>query len=323
MPMLRFAVTRRIAVAAIALTALAAHAAFPDRPITIVVPYAPGGAADAVARVLAARMGEKLGTSVIVDNRAGASGTIGAAYVAKASPDGYTMLYDATPYSINPHLFPRMPYAAEALQPLSLVLVAPNALIVKADSPYKTVADLVAKAKATPGKLNFASGGSGTVQRLATELFRQKLQLDMVHVPYKSGGPAIADVMGGQVDFMFGTVAATYPLISAGKLRALAVSSPQRSPRLPDVPTVAETVVPGYEAFEWNGMLLPARTPKDVADKLQKAVVDVLKEDGVQQRLKDLGAQPVGSTPTEFAAFLRKEDAKWGDVVKQGDIKLD
>lgn len=323
MPMLRFSVTRRIAVAAIALTALAAHAAFPDRPITIVVPYAPGGAADAVARVLAARMSEKLGTSVIVDNRAGASGTIGAAYVAKASPDGYTMLYDATPYSINPHLFPRMPYAADALQPLSLVLVAPNALIVKADSPYKTVADLVAKAKATPGKLNFASGGSGTVQRLATELFRQKLQLDMVHVPYKSGGPAIADVMGGQVDFMFGTVAATYPLISAGKLRALAVSSPQRSPRLPDVPTVAETVVPGYEAFEWNGMFLPSKTPKDVADKLQKAVVDVLKEDEVQQRLKDLGAQPVGSTPTEFAAFLKKEDAKWGEVVKKGDIKLD
>ncbi|MDM0123281.1 Bug family tripartite tricarboxylate transporter substrate binding protein [Variovorax arabinosiphilus] len=321
--MLRFSVTRRIAVAAIALTALAAHAAFPDRPITIVVPYAPGGAADAVARVLAARMGEKLGTSVIVDNRAGASGTIGAAYVAKAGADGYTMLYDATPYSINPHLFPRMPYAADALQPLSLVLVAPNALIVKADSPYKTVADLVAKAKATPGKLNFASGGSGTVQRLATELFRQKLQLDMVHVPYKSGGPAIADLMGGQVDFMFGTVAATYPLISAGKLRALAVSSPQRSPRLPDVPTVAETVVPGYEAFEWNGMFLPAKTPKDVADKLQKAVVDVLKEDEVQQRLKDLGAQPVGSTPAEFAAFLKKEDAKWGEVVKKGDIKLD
>lgn len=319
----RFSVTRRIAVAAIVLTALAAHAAFPDRPITIVVPYASGGAADAVARVLAARMGEKLGTSVIVDNRAGASGTIGATYVAKASPDGYTMLYDATPYSINPHLFPRMPYAADALQPLSLVLVAPNALIVKADSPYRTVADLVAKAKATPGKLNFASGGSGTVQRLATELFRQKLQLDMVHVPYKSGGPAIADVMGGQVDFMFGTVAATYPLISAGKLRALAVSSPQRSPRLPDVPTVAETVVPGYEALEWNGMFLPARTPKDVADKLQKAVVDVLKEDEVQQRLKDLGARPVGGTPAEFAAVLQKEELKWADVVKKGDIKLD
>ncbi|MEH3087940.1 MAG: tripartite tricarboxylate transporter substrate binding protein [Xylophilus ampelinus] len=319
-----FALGRRtVLAAACAFAAFAAQAAFPDRPITIVVPYAPGGAADSVARVIGARLAAKLGGTVIVDNRAGASGTIGAAYVAKASPDGYTVLYDATPYSINPHLFPRMPYAKDALQPLSLVLLAPNALIVKADSPYKTVADLVARAKAEPGKLNFASGGSGTVQRLASELFRQKLGLDMVHVPYKSGGPAIADVMGGQVDFMFGTVAATYPLISTGKLRALAVSSPQRSPRLPDVPTVAETVVPGYEAFEWNGLLLPAKTPKDVADKLQQAVVEVLKEDEVQQRLKDLGAQPVGSTPAEFAAFLKKEDAKWGAVVKQGNIKAD
>ena len=317
-------IARCMAATACAFAALgAAHAAYPERPITIVVPYAPGGAADAVARVVAARMGARLGTSVIVDNRAGASGTIGAAYVAKAAPDGYTVLYDATPYSINPHLFPRMPYAADALQPLSLVLLAPNALIVKADSPYKTVNDLVAKAKAQPGKINFASGGSGTVQRLASELLRQRLQLDMVHVPYKSGGPAISDVMGGQGDFMFGTVAATYPLITSGKLRALAVSSPQRSPRLPEVPTVAETVAPGYEAFEWNGMLLPAKTPRDIAEKLQRAVVEVLKEDEVQQRLKDLGAQPVGSTPGEFAAFLKKEDAKWGEVVRKGDIKAD
>lgn len=310
-------------VAAVALAAGLAHAAFPDRPITIVVPYAPGGAADAVARVLATRMGAKLGTSVIVDNKAGASGTIGASYVAKASADGYTMLYDATPYSINPHLFPKMPYAANALQPLSLVLLAPNALIVKADSPFKSVNDLIAKAKAEPGKLNFASGGSGTVQRLAAELFRQKLQLDMVHVPYKSGGPAIADVMGGQVDFMFGTIAATYPLVSGGKLRALAVSSPERSKRLPDVPTVAETVIPGYEAYEWNGMFLPAGTPAPIAAKLQQAVEEVLKEDEVKQRLSDLGAQPIGSTPADFAAFLKKEDAKWGEVVKKGHIKLD
>ncbi|MFZ4286750.1 Bug family tripartite tricarboxylate transporter substrate binding protein [Variovorax sp. HJSM1_2] len=315
--------SRRIALAALACVAITAHAAYPERPITIVVPYAPGGAADAVARLVAARMGAKLGTSVIVDNRAGASGTIGAAYVAKAQPDGYTVLYDATPYSINPHLFPKMPFPADALQPLSLVLLAPNALIVKVDSPFKTVNDLVAKAKKEPGKLNFASGGSGTVQRLASELFRQKLQLDMLHVPYKSGGPAITDVMGGQIDFMFGTVAATYPLISSGKLRALAVSSPQRSPRLPDVPTVAETVVPGYEAYEWNGMLLPAKTPKDIAEKLQKTVVEVLKEDEVQQRLKDLGAQPVGSTAAEFASFLKKEDSKWSEVIRTGDIKPD
>ncbi len=319
----KFSLIRRLLVASLATAAFAAHAAYPERPITIVVPYAPGGAADAMARVIAAKLGPKLGTSVIVDNRAGASGTIGAAYAAKAAPDGYTVLYDATPYAINPHLFPRLPYAADALQPLSLVLTMPNMLITKADSPYKTVADLVAAAKAQPHKINFASGGAGTVQRLAAELFRQKLGLDMVHVPYKSGGPAITDTMAGQVDFMFATVAASYPLVSSGKLRALAATSPQRSPRLPDVPTVAETVVPGYEAYEWNGMLLPAKTPKDIADKLQKALAEVLKDEEVLQRMKDLGAQPIGSTPAAFADFLKKEDAKWGEVVRKGDIKLD
>lgn len=314
---------KKYLLAACACIALAAHAAFPERPITIVVPYAPGGAADAVARVIASRMGARLGGSVIVDNKAGASGTIGAAYVAKAQADGYTMLYDATPYSINPHLFPRMPYAANALQPLSLVLLAPNVLIVPAGSPFKSVGDLIAKAKAEPGKLNFASGGSGTVQRLAAELFRQKLGLDMVHVPYKSGGPAITDVMAGQVDFMFGTVAATAPHIAAGKLRALAVSSPERSRRLPDVPTVAEAAIPGYEAYEWNGMFLPAGTPAPIAAQLHKALAEVLQEDEVRQRLADMGAQPIGSTPAEFAAFLKKEDAKWGEVVRKGNIKLD
>lgn len=309
-------------IAACTLAAGVAHA-FPERPITLVVPYAPGGAADAVARVVATRLGAKLGGSVIVDNKAGASGTIGASFVAKAPADGYTMLYDATPHSINPHLFPKMPYAANALQPLSLVLLAPNVLIVKSDAPYKNVGELIAKAKAQPGKINFASGGSGTVQRLAAELFRQQLGLDMVHVPYKSGGPAITDVIAGQVDFMFGTVAATYPHVSGGKLRALAVSAPERSKRLPDVPTVAEAAIPGYEAYEWNGVFLPAGVPAPIATKLQQALQDVLKEDEVKQRLADLGAQPVGSTPADFAAFLKKEDAKWGEVVKKGNIKLD
>ena len=309
------------AVACIA--AVAAHAAFPDRTITIVVPYAPGGAADSIARVLASRLGTRLGTSVIVDNKPGASGTIGAAFVAKAAPDGYTMLYDATPYSINPHLFARMPYAANALQPLSLVSLAPNILIVKADSPFKSVNDLVAKARAEPGKLNFASGGSGTVQRLASELFRQRLNLDMVHVPYKSGGPAISDTMGGQVDFMFSTIAASYPLVAGGKLRALAISSPERSKLLPDVPTVSQAGIPGYEAYEWNGMFVPAGTPEPVSKKLQQALVEVVNEPEVKQRLGDLGATPVASTPAEFAAFLKKEDAKWGEVVRKGKIQLD
>lgn len=310
-------------IAACALAAATVHAAFPDRPITMVVPYAPGGSADAVARLLAQHIGTKLGTSVIVENRAGASGTIGASYVAKVPADGYTMLYDATPYSINPHLFAKMPYAANALQPLSLVLLAPNMVIVPANSPFRNINDLIAKAKAQPGKLNFASGGSGTVQRLAAELLRQQLKLDMVHVPYKSGGPAIADVIGGQVDFMFSTMAASYPLVSGGKLRALAISSPERAKRLPDVPTVAETVIPGYEVYEWNGMFLPAGTPAAIAGKLQQTLVEVLKEDAVRQRLEDLGAKAVGSTPAEFATFLGKEDAKWGEVVRKGDIKLD
>lgn len=316
--------TIRCLLAACLLAAAAsAQAAFPERPITLVVPYAPGGSADALARVLAVHIGAKLGTSVIVDNRPGASGTIGASFAAKAAPDGYTVLYDATPYSINPHLFARMPFAANALQPLALVSLAPNIVIVRTESPVKSIKDLADRAKAEPGKLNFASGGSGTVQRLAAELLRQRLGLDMVHVAYKSGGPAISDVMGGQVDFMFSTIAASYPLVSSGKLRALAVSSPQRSARLPDVPTIAETVAPGYEAYEWNGLLLPAGTPAPIADKLHKAVADVLKNDEVKRRFVDVGVQPVGSTPSEFADFLKKEDAKWADVIRKGNIKLD
>ena len=307
----------------IAAAATSAQAAYPERPITLVVPYAPGGSADALARVLAVRVGMKLGTTVIVDNRPGASGTIGAGFAAKAAPDGYTVLYDATPYSINPHLFARMPYAANALQPLALVALAPNIVIVRAESPLKNIKDLANKAKAEPGKINFASGGSGTVQRLAAELLRQRLGLDMVHVGYKSGGPAITDVMGGQVDFMFSTIAASYPLVSSGKLRALAVSSPQRSPRLPEVPTIAETVVPGYEAYEWNGVFLPAGTPAPIAEKLHKAMVEALKEEEVKKRFVDVGVQPVGSTPAEFADFLKKEDAKWADVIRKGNIKLD
>ncbi|VFR30541.1 Tricarboxylate transport protein TctC [plant metagenome] len=320
--------TPRNAIAAMCLAALslvgtAAHAAFPERAITIVVPYAPGGASDTVARLLANRMADKLGTSIVVENKPGASGTIGANFVARAPADGYTVLYDATPYSINPQLFAKMPFAADALQPLSLVLLQPNTLIVKPDSPFKDVTSLVEAAKAKPGTINFASGGSGTVQRLAAELFRQQLGLDMVHIPYKSGGPAIVDVMGGQVDFMFSTVAAAYPLVSTGKLRALAVSSAQRSERLPDVPTVAESGVPGYEAYEWNGLFLPKGTPEAVSAKLHAVLVQVLDEAEVKQRLSDLGAQPAGSTPADFSAFLRKESAKWAEVIEAGRISLD
>ena len=310
-------------VVACAMVASVAHAAFPERTITIVVPYAPGGAADALARQLAVRMGAKLGTSVIVDNRPGASGTIGQAFVARAPADGYTMLYDATPFSINPSLYANLSFTVKSFQPLSLVSLSPNVLIVRKDSPIKDQKDLVAKAKAEPGKLTFASGGSGTVQRLAAELYRQGLNLDMLHVPYKSGGPAISDVMGGQVDFMFGTLAASNPLVTSGKLRALAITSPKRSPLMPDVPTVAESVLPGYEAYEWNGLLLPAGTPDAVVKQLHKAVAETLQEEEVKKRFADMGAQPVGNTPAEFADFLQKESAKWSAVIRKGNIKVD
>ena len=314
---------RALSVALALAVAGLAQAAYPERPITMVVPYAPGGAADALARVVAQKMADKLGAPVVVDNKAGASGTIGAGFVAKAQPDGYTVLYDTTPYSINPYLFPKMPYPADALKPLSLVSQIPNVLIVRADSPIKDVKQLIAKAKAEPGKVNFASGGGGTVQRLASELFRQRLGLDMVHVPYKSGGPAITDVMGGQVDFMFSTVAASSPLIASGKLRGLVISSPRRSPKLPDVPTVAETVIPGFEVYEWHGMFVPAGTPDSLTSRLQAAVVDALNDEGVKKRFNDLGADPVGSTPVQFADYLKKEDTKWSEVVRKGNNKAD
>lgn len=306
-----------------ALTCGLAHAAYPERPVTLVVPYAPGGAADTVARMIGNKMAQTLGTSIVVENKPGASGVIGASSVAKAKADGYTVLYDATPFSINPHIMGKMPFSAEELQPLSLTLLAPNVLIVKASSPMQSVQDLIQQAKDKPNAVNFASGGSGTVQRLAAELFRQQLQLEMTHIPYKSGGPAISDVVAGQVDFMFGTLSATYPLINGGKLRALAVSSPQRSPLLPEVPTMAESVIPGYEAYEWHGMFVPSGTPDSVMQKLHQAVVAALQDAEVQQRLSDLGAQGVGSTPAEFAGFLQKESKKWGEVVAKGQIKAD
>ncbi|WP_370627837.1 Bug family tripartite tricarboxylate transporter substrate binding protein [Acidovorax sp. sif0715] len=310
---------------AVAVSALCAPAiaAYPERPITLVVPYAPGGAADATARIVAARLGPKLGTTVIVENRPGATGTIGESYVSKAQPDGHVLVYVATPYSINPYIYPQMPYAQDALLPLTLVTLAANALVVKADSPYKTTADLVAKIKEQPGKLSYASGGSGTVQRLAAEMFRQHLQLDAVHVPYKSGGPAITDVAGGQVDFMFATLAGTSGLIKGGRLRALAVTSAQRSPLFPDLPTVAESSIPSYQAVEWNGILAPAKIPKVIAEKLSSAIVEVLREPDVQQRLKEMGLQPVGSTPVEFTAFIKAENEKWEKVIKAGGIKAD
>jgi len=320
---IRFLLFATVWVLAVVCAPRPAWAAFPERPITLLVPYSPGGAADNFARLLAQNLGAQLNVSVIVENRPGASGTIGTAQVAKSAPDGYTLLYSATPYAINPHLFASLPYAKSSLRPLTLVALIANVLAVPAASPYQTVEDVIAEARTHPGKINFASGGSGTLQRMAAELFRQKLQLDMVHVPYKSGALAISGLMGSQTDFTFATVVSAAPLAESGRLRALAVTSEARQPLLPDVPTLAETVIPDYAVYEWHGIFLPAGVPEDVAARLHQALIAALRTDALQKRLSDIGAQVIASTPAEFASFLEKEDAQWADVVRAGNIRLD
>lgn len=311
-------------IAACTLAAGVAHA-FPERPITIVVPYAPGGAADAVARVVATRLGAKLGGSVIVDNKAGASGTIGASFVAKAPADGYTMLYDATPHSINPHLFPKMPYAANALQPLSLVLLAPNVLIVKSDAPYKNVGELIAKAKAQPGKINFASGGSGTVQRLAAELFRQQLGLDMVHVPYKGGPEAITSVLRGETCCIMNQVQTVLAHYKSGKVRLLGITTAKPVDAVKEVPTIAASGLPGTKGFDssiWFGIFAPKGTDPTVVNKLNTALRQVLELPEIRQRFESQGNTVRIETPEQFRQTVRKDRAKWAQVVKDAKISI-
>ena len=306
-------------IAASAIPALAA-AQFPDRPITLVVPYAPGGTADALARVIAQNLGQKLGQSVVVENKSGASGMIGEAYVARAKADGYTLLYDATPLSINPALHNQNFDPAVDLMPLTMVSVTPNILVVPKSSQLNSVADVVKTAKAEPGKLTFASGGTGTVQFMAGELFRQGWNLDMLHVPYKSGGPAIMATVGGQVNMMFTNISSTLPLVKDGQLKVLTITSPKRSALLPDTPTVAESGLKDYQVYEWNGMFVPKGTPAAVVDQLQAAVRDVLKEPKVKAKFDSLGADIVASGPDEFGKFLKDEFAKWKAVAAKSGL---
>ncbi|HLU04532.1 MAG TPA: tripartite tricarboxylate transporter substrate binding protein, partial [Advenella sp.] len=248
---------------------VAAQAAYPDRPVSLVVPYAPGGTADALARVIAQHLGKKLDQSVVVENKPGASGIIGQSYVARAKADGYTLLYDATPLAINPAVNKLNFDPKTDLKPLTMVSVTPNILVVPKNSALNSVQDLVKKAKAEPGTLTFASGGTGTVQFMAGELFRQGWKIDMLHVPFKSGGPAIMATVGGQVNMMFTNISSSLPMVKNDQLKVLTITSAKRNELLPDVPTVAESGLPGYEAYEWNGVFVPKDTPQEIADKLE------------------------------------------------------
>lgn len=302
---------------------LTAWAAWPDRTLRLVVPYAAGGGADNAARVVAQRLGELLGQTVVIDNKPGAGGVIGADYVAKSTPDGYTALFDASAFAVNAALR-KLPYdPARDFIPVSLIVSAPQILVVSPQSPYKTLAELLAAARKTPGKISFASAGSATASHLAAELMADEAKVDLLHVPYKGGAPALTDVMAGSVDLYFGNAASTQQHVISGKLRALGVSSRQRLKSLASVPALSESGMPDYEVLEWNGLFLPRGTPVDVVQRIAKDVQAVMADAAVRERLSLAGVVPVGSSPAEFSKFVENESRRWQALVKARGIKLD
>jgi len=296
---------------------------YPDKPIRLVVPYAAGGGADNAARVIAESLGEELGQQVIVDNRGGASGSIGAALVAHARADGYTVLYDASTFAVNPVLR-KLPYdALKDFVPVTQAVSAPNVMVIATNSPYLTLQSFLDDARKQPGKLTFASYGAGSPAHLIGELLKREAKLDIIHVPYKGGAPALIDVMGGQVNTYFANAASSLGYIKDGKLRALAVTSAKRMADLPNVPTIAESGFPGFEVLEWNGFLAPKGTPGAVVDKLQQSIRKVLVRDDVRQQLTKFGLTTIGSSPAEFSAFIESEIARWTELAKSNDIKAE
>lgn len=307
---------------ALSMAAPIAHAAWPDgKTISVVVPYAPGGTADALARLISQHLGPKLGTTVVVVNKAGASGVIGAQAVAQASPDGFTVLYDATPFSINPHL-QKLPFDSEKdLIPVTQVGVTPMLMTVPKASPYSTAADLIKAAKAAPGKLTFASGGQGTVQYMAPELMNQAAGVNMLHIPYKSGGLAITGTLAGEVDMGFFNLPAISNHVKSGMVKALAITSAQRNPLFPDVPTVTEVIGKPYESYEWNGVFLPRGTSTDIVNRLNAALREVLAVPEVKAKFDNLGSRIVASSPEDFRKYLNAESGRWAATVKAAGIK--
>jgi tripartite-type tricarboxylate transporter receptor subunit TctC len=320
------AILGRLSFAVIAaIGALAAHAqpAYPDKPVKFVVPVASGGVTDVVARVLAARLTVSLGQAVIVENRAGGSGIPAADYVAHSKPDGYILFMGTIgTLTVNQAMFASMPYdPARDFTPVSLVAGAPTILVVTPGLPVHSVRDLVAYAKANPGKLNYASFGNGTSSHLAGELFKSLAGVSATHVPYKGAGPALTDLLAGRVDLLFDNIITSLPHIKDGRLRALAVTAAQRSRLVPDVPTMAEAGLPGQEISGWLGLVAPAGTPSEIVEKLSAQMARQLRLPEVQEKL--VGVEAVGSTPAEFDAFMRSERAKWTRLVKEAGIRAD
>lgn len=291
---------------------------YPARPIRLIVPSAPGGGTDFTARTIAQKLAEAIGQTVIVDNRPGAAGNLGVEIAAKSSPDGYTLVMPITSFAMNPHLYKELPFDTVAdFAPVTLASIAPLYLVVPPSLPVKSVSELVALAKARPGQLNYANSGNGTSAHLAGELFKKMAGVDLVSVPYKGGGPAVVDLVAGRVQMYFSTIPAALAQVNAGKLRGLAVTSRARVNLLPEVPTVAESGLLGYEIVGWFGIFAPAGTPKPVIAALNKGLNDVLRMPDTQKRFSAQGLVPGGGTPDELGKFLRTELAKWGALIKQ------
>src|SRR5258706_4723741 len=297
---------------------------YPNRTVRIIVPFAPGGSTDVVARILADKLGTELKQTFVVENRSGAGGNIGADAVAKASPDGYTLLMGTTGVlAINKYLYKEMSFDPERdLVPVSSASLISNIRVVNPQVLANTVSELVAFARAKPGALTFASSGAGSSTHLSAELFKSMAGVDILHVPYKGSSQAITDLMGGQVTMLFDNAPSSIPFVEQGKLRALAVTSTKRLPNLPDVPTLDEAGVKGYESLSWSGIMAPAGTPKRVIDRLNASIEKILRDPDVKQRFASLGVEPVGGPPEAFSRHIRAESEKWARVVKTANITL-
>ena len=297
---------------------------YPDKPIRFVVPYPPGGGTDVVARIVQQRLQAALGQPIVIDNRGGAGGSLGTDIVAKAAPDGYTVLFTLSSHTINPAIFPKLPFdTIKDFEPVGLVASLPQLLASNMAVPVRNVADVVAQAKAAPDKFSFASVGNGSPGHLAGELMVLRTGAPMAHIPYRGGGPAVTDVIGGQVPLLWVSIPAAAAQVKAGKLRALAVSTTKRSPAFPDVPTMQEAGVADFEVDSWYAMLVPAKTPRPIIDRLNKALNTVLAEPAIRAQLIDQGADAVGGTPEALAKVIAAEVPKWIKLAKDANIKAD
>jgi len=310
------------ALAGIALCCTAHAQSYPSAPVHILVPYPPGGAVDIIARTLGDELTRQWGQTIIIENRPGAGGVIASQVLVKSPPDGYTLILVAAGHALNPYFYAKMPYGFDDFTPVSLIGSSPNMLLVAANSPFKTLTDVLTEARANPGKLSYGHAGNGTSPHLAGELLKALTKVDIAAVPYKGGAPSLADLMGGHIPMTFNNIPESIAQIRAGTVRPLGVTTAARSPVLPDVPSIGESV-PGYDTGVWWGVLAPAGLPAAIREKIAKDLADTLKAPAVKNRFVDLGAAPIGSSPAEFGAFIRAEYEKWGPIIKAAGFKAE